>query len=99
MKIDIRLVTATNVNLEQAVEAGNFRLDLFYRINVAQVEVLPLRERPLDVLPLVEHFRKLYSARLRINEPMPSTPPLQHPVVDQQGPHGIAGDPEQLRRA
>lgn len=70
IKINIRLVTATNIDLEQAVEAGNFRLDLFYRINVAQVQVLPLRERPLDILPLVEHFRRLYSARLKIAEPM-----------------------------
>lgn len=70
IKIDIRLVTATNIDLEQAVEAGNFRLDLFYRINVAQVQVLPLRERPMDILPLVEHFRKIYSLRLKIVEPM-----------------------------
>jgi len=70
IKIDIRLVTATNIDLEQAVEAGNFRLDLFYRINVAQVQVLPLRDRPLDILPLVEHFRKIYSLRLKLAEPM-----------------------------
>ncbi|WP_349972284.1 sigma-54 dependent transcriptional regulator [Pseudomonas caspiana] len=70
IKIDIRLVTATNIDLEQAVEAGNFRLDLFYRINVAQVQVLALRERPLDILPLVEHFRKSYSLKLKITEPM-----------------------------
>ncbi|RII74186.1 sigma-54 interaction domain-containing protein [Pseudomonas monteilii] len=88
VKIDIRLVTATNVNLEQAVEAGNFRLDLFYRINVAQVEVLPLRERPLDVLPLVDHFRKLYSARLRINEPMLSEAATQA-LLDYPWPGNI----------
>lgn len=70
IKIDIRLVTATNVDLEQAIDAGNFRLDLFYRINVAQVQVLALRERPLDILPLVEHFRKTYSLKLKITEPM-----------------------------
>lgn len=70
IKVDFRLVTATNVDLEQAVEAGTFRLDLFYRINVAQVQVLPLRERPLDILPLVEHFRRHYSQRLKIVEPM-----------------------------
>jgi len=70
IKVDIRLVTATNIDLEQAIDAGNFRLDLFYRINVAQVQVLPLRERPLDILPLVEHFRSQYSQRLKIAEPM-----------------------------
>ncbi|WP_437882322.1 sigma-54 interaction domain-containing protein [Pseudomonas sp. LRF_L74] len=70
IKVDIRLVTATNVDLEQAVDAGNFRLDLFYRINVARVDVSPLRERPLDVLPLAEHFRDRYCQRLRIDPPM-----------------------------
>ncbi|KAF1067861.1 MAG: Transcriptional regulatory protein ZraR [Pseudomonas citronellolis] len=70
IKVNIRLVTATNVDLEQAVDAGTFRLDLFYRINVAQVRVLPLRERPLDIMPLVEHFRRVYAQRLKIAEPM-----------------------------
>ena len=70
IKIDIRLVTATNIDLQQAVEASTFRLDLFYRINVAQVQLLPLRERPLDIIPLVEHFRGVYSQRLKIAEPM-----------------------------
>ncbi|VVN90771.1 sigma-54 interaction domain-containing protein [Pseudomonas fluorescens] len=88
IKINIRLVTATNVNLEQAIEAGNFRLDLFYRINVAQVEVLPLRARPLDILPLVEHFRKLYSARLKINEPMLSESATQA-LLDYPWPGNI----------
>ena len=88
VKIDVRLVTATNVDLEQAVEAGNFRLDLFYRVNVAQVSVLPLRERPLDILPLVEHFRRLYSARLKINEPMLSESATQA-LLDYPWPGNI----------
>ncbi|MDF0729270.1 sigma-54 dependent transcriptional regulator [Pseudomonas entomophila] len=88
VKIDIRLVTATNVDLEQAVEAGNFRLDLFYRINVAQVAVLPLRERPLDILPLVEHFRRVYSAKLKIAEPMLSESAAQA-LLDYPWPGNI----------
>ncbi|MFC3943990.1 sigma-54-dependent Fis family transcriptional regulator [Pseudomonas gingeri NCPPB 3146 = LMG 5327] len=88
IKINIRLVTATNIDLEQAVEAGNFRLDLFYRINVAQVQVLPLRERPLDILPLVEHFRKLYSLRLKISEPMLSEAATQA-LLDYPWPGNI----------
>ena len=88
IKINIRLVTATNIDLEQAVEAGNFRLDLFYRINVAQVQVLALRERPLDILPLVEHFRRLYSAKLRIAEPMLSESATQA-LLDYPWPGNI----------
>jgi len=70
IKIDIRLVTATNVDLQRAIDAGHFRLDLFYRINVAQVQLLSLRERPLDIIPLVEHFRGVYAQRLKMPEPM-----------------------------
>lgn len=70
IKIDIRLVTATNIDLQQAIDAGHFRLDLFYRINVAQVQLLSLRERPLDIIPLVEHFRGVYAQRLKMPEPM-----------------------------
>ncbi|PRB80033.1 sigma-54-dependent Fis family transcriptional regulator [Pseudomonas sp. MYb185] len=70
IRVKLRLITATNIDLEQAIEAGNFRLDLYYRIHVAQVRVLPLRERPLDILPLAEHFRGIYCQRLKIDAPV-----------------------------
>ena len=55
-RADVRLVTATNVDLEAAVRGGRFREDLLYRINVVQVSLPPLRKRPEDVLPLAERF-------------------------------------------
>ena len=54
--VDVRVICATNQNLESCVEAGTFRLDLFYRINPLMIEVPPLRERPADIPELVSHF-------------------------------------------
>jgi NtrC-family two-component system response regulator AlgB len=55
-KADVRIITATNINLEKAVQEGRFREDLFYRLNVIQIEIPPLRERPDDVLTLAERL-------------------------------------------
>jgi len=67
--VDVRLVTATNVDLSEAVSAGHFRLDLFYRLNIAQLRLPPLRERVGDILPLARHFLGVYSRKLRL--PLP----------------------------
>ncbi len=62
--VDVRIIAATNINLEEAVAAHHFRADLYYRFNVATIHLSPLRDRPGDVLPLTQHFLKIYAARL-----------------------------------
>lgn len=56
IKLDVRVISATNVNLEEEVHRGHFREDLFYRLNVIPVVIPPLRERIDDILPLTRHF-------------------------------------------
>jgi DNA-binding NtrC family response regulator len=62
IKVDIRLIATSNRNLEEEVRDGRFREDLFYRLNVVNVTLPPLRERPLDVDVLAEHFIEKYAA-------------------------------------
>jgi len=64
--IDVRLVAATNVDLRQAMAAGHFREDLFYRLNVTMLRIPPLRERTADIMPLAEHFLESYQRRLGV---------------------------------
>jgi transcriptional regulator with GAF, ATPase, and Fis domain len=59
--VDVRLVAATNRDLEQAVQAGTFRADLFYRLQVVHIHLPPLCERPEDIAPLAEHFVRKYA--------------------------------------
>ncbi len=65
IKVDVRIVAATNINLEAAIKEGRFREDLFYRLNVVNILVPALRERVEDIVPLAEHFIKRFARELR----------------------------------
>jgi DNA-binding NtrC family response regulator len=62
VEVSVRVIAASNRNLEQMVHQNQFRSDLFHRLNVLSIQVAPLRERPDDITPLVEHFLQKYRA-------------------------------------
>ncbi len=63
LKVDLRVIAATNKNLEEAIEAGEFRQDLYYRLNVVSLEMPSLRERREDIMLLANYFADKYGAR------------------------------------
>lgn len=70
--VDVRVIAASNANLEQAVVKGTFRSDLYYRFAVITVDIPPLRERKEDILPLVKHFIRLETPE---GQPLPNVTP------------------------
>ena len=67
IQVDVRIMAATNRKLADAIDEGKFRLDLYYRLNVIQVVLPPLRERREDILPLAQFFIQLYNQRFKRN--------------------------------
>jgi DNA-binding NtrC family response regulator len=65
--LDMRIVSATNVNLKEAIQAGRFRQDLYYRLQGMTIRLPPLREREGDIRRIADHFVRLYAARFGRN--------------------------------
>jgi transcriptional regulator with GAF, ATPase, and Fis domain len=79
ISVDIRIIAATNRNLQEMVKTNRFRLDLWFRLNVFPIHIPPLRERKEDIPALVHYFMERKSRDLKI----PTPPPLESGVIDR----------------
>ncbi|KAF2515120.1 sigma 54-interacting response regulator [Flavobacterium foetidum] len=98
IKIDVRIIAATNKNLEEEVAAGRFRMDLYYRLHVFPIMVPPLRKRKEDIPLLAEHFVNLYSEKMSRKAPVLSENALQT-ILDYHWPGNIRELEHVIQRA
>jgi two-component system NtrC family response regulator len=89
IKVDVRVIAATNRDLDAMVRAGDFRGDLFYRLNVVTVEIPPLRERREDIPMLVEHFLRRFAGEGTARE-------VSREAMDMLLKHGYPGNVREL---
>ncbi|MEN6440824.1 MAG: sigma 54-interacting transcriptional regulator [Syntrophobacter sp.] len=87
-KVDVRIISATNRDLPDAITKGHFREDLFYRLNVLPLQIPALRERPEDIVPLLEHFMARESLRLGVARKMISKDAL-HFLMQYRWPGNV----------
>ncbi len=87
-KVDVRILAATNVNIQQALATKQFREDLYYRVSAYSIYIPPLRERREDIPPLIEHFMNLWSERLGRPQ-VPVSPMLLEACLSYSWPGNI----------
>jgi two-component system response regulator HydG len=94
IQVDVRILAATNVDLEQAVRDGSFRRDLFYRLNVTPILIPPLRDRQADIIPLAKKFLNIVCSESR-QHPKPLSPEAGEKLIE----HNWPGNIRELRNA
>ena len=94
IKVDVRVIAATNKNLEEEIEKGHFREDLYFRLAVIPIDVPPLRARPEDIAPLVRHYMEYFS---RENNVRPKR--ITQAALDVLQRHRWKGNVRELRNA
>jgi DNA-binding NtrC family response regulator len=98
LKIDVRIIAATNVDLADGVKEGKFREDLFYRLSVVPLHIPSLRERKADIPLLLEHFRKKFNLKLKKNI-HGFSPEVEKTLIDYDWPGNIRELENTIERA
>jgi DNA-binding NtrC family response regulator len=88
-RVDVRVVAATNKNLEEMLADGSFREDLYYRLNVIHLDLPPLRSRPEDIVPLAEHILETLGVRHNPPRRMRLSPEAQHLLLAYHWPGNV----------
>src|SRR5205823_3203080 len=88
-EVDVRIIAATNLDLEHATRERVFREDLYYRLNVFKIYLPPLRERRDDVPRLIEHFLRHHAAQQGLKEPPPISPEAMEALNARQWPGNV----------
>ncbi len=96
--VDIRILATSNRDLSEAVKAGTFREDLLYRLNVVNLQIPPLRNRPADILELAEHFARRYAAANGLSN-FPLSPDARRQLVAGQWPGNVRELENTMHRA
>jgi two-component system, NtrC family, response regulator len=99
IKVDVRVITATNKNLAEEVKKGNFREDLYYRLNVVHIEVPPLRERKEDLPLLVRYFLERFSREMNKKEVPAMAPEVMAALLAYDWPGNIRELENMVERA
>ncbi|WDP89819.1 MAG: sigma-54-dependent Fis family transcriptional regulator [Desulfobacter sp.] len=89
IEVDIRVISATNKDLPAAIETGTFREDLYYRLNVIPIRIMPLRERTEDIMPLVDHFQEVLVRRSADYRPKEFTAEARDMLMRYEWPGNI----------
>jgi two-component system, NtrC family, response regulator AtoC len=87
-KVDVRVLAATNVNLQQAIASRQFRVDLYYRLNIYSIWLPPLRERQADIVPMIDHFTRLWAGDFG-RQQLPMTRTILDACVDYDWPGNV----------
>jgi DNA-binding NtrC family response regulator len=100
LRADVRVVSATNIDLEQAIARGGFREDLYFRLNVVEIPLPGLKERRDDILPLAEFFLASFAAEQGADaEPLTASPEAERALLEHDWPGNVRELENRIQRA